>query len=215
MGGSTTSYGYCIRFTVEEDIEAHKWFDKVVCSARVHERGRAKTPNPHWHYILIFSEPKSHNDVNKVLKERGYEGNKMKSVKRWNGNDVALQYMYKEYVGKEYAEQAVMYTGTKPMDWKSPKEYLLKCQAYKEAVKSQKVLRDNAYEECLKEILNQFNSKTEITEIIDYYLNFYKKNKLKLKNEMHIYTDINNIMFRLENKKFIEALKSRIYQRCS
>lgn len=206
MPGSDISHAWCNRVTTDEVLDIWSWYPNAVFLIYVEEKGE-ETGKRHYHYLIINSETNTRNQEKALLTSKGFVGNEMKSVKKWDGKDRYIQYMYKS--------GTPVLKGTPPVGLKSPDVYKELVKAEAEMKKERKKVREDGFNALFEYCKNNYDSDIPLKSVIDLYHKFHEENNLKLKSFGAQETDIMNILWKLGNKRFKARVQTRLYERLS
>ena len=221
MTGSKKSLCWLIRVNIKDRSENPKiheskeWKTPIDYCAYVTERGKEIKPNFHQHYCLRFRESLTGNQVTAVMNKLGYTGNKMFAKRAWDGSDLAVQYLYKEYVQMEKISgmSYVNIIGVTPMSFRPYDELWEAAVLYKKVTEQVKTKQTGMYDAVLAECKKEFNSKTPVELVVAKYFDYHKTNELRIKDERFCQVDISNLLFALDHDVYRRSLESRISDR--
>lgn len=211
--GSVKSQTWAIRFTHPEDAEMkfeELFKDNYIWLAYVKETGKTDE-NPHYHVLINLKVVLTRNGfIKQIRKWFPHAGNAHFSMKVWDGNDRAFQYLHKENVPLTF--------GTR-LQLRTTDEYVENARAEPKAfMRKQKQSYDELLANCVAEWNTQQLSKVyefREYEIIKFavsqlYLEKMREMGLPPKNLFAMRGDCTKILFEINSKVTNEALANSI-----
>ena len=197
-GGSVKSDTWALRFTTDTIMKFETLFeDKYIWVAYVDEKG-STTGKRHYHVLIHLFNPHTRNQIDTMInKFFPFKGNAFRSIKLWDGNNRAFQYMHKENVPVTFGQRDNLLTTEEyqVLATEEPTKHYSRLRVSFDELRDKVV--DHIGNKYDIEFLRALPSKNIRTLVARHYLDSVREAGLKLKPLPCIKTDIMNIMFSL------------------
>lgn len=202
-GGSVKSDTWALRFTTDQIMNFETLFeDKFMWLAYVDEKG-STTGKRHYHVLIHLINELTRNKldtlINKFFPDKG---NAFRSVKLWDGNNRAFQYMHKENVPVTFGHREDLLTTAEyqALATEEPTQYYSRLRVSFDELRDKVV--DHISNKYTVEFLDSLPTNNLRTLVARHYLDAVRVAGLKLKPMPSVKHDLMNIMFALNLDTF-------------